>query len=47
MDSKLKAVKNAVSSGIDVVVANGRRPHVIEMLLAGRSAGTFFPGSAL
>ena len=47
MDSKLKAVKNAVSSGIDVVVANGRRPHVLEMLVAGKSVGTFFPGSAL
>lgn len=46
MGSKLKAVKAAVSSGIDVYVANGRRS-VLEPLLAGRSVGTFFPGSAL
>ena len=46
MDSKLKAVKAAVASGIDVFIANGRKS-VIEPILAGRSVGTFFPGSAL
>lgn len=46
MDSKLKAVKAAVASGIDVFIANGRRA-VLAPLLAGRSVGTFFPGSAL
>ena len=46
MDSKLKAVKAAVASGIDVYIANGRKS-VLGPLLAGRSAGTFFPGSAL
>ena len=46
MDSKLRAVKAAVSSGIDTYIANGRKT-VLEPLLAGRSVGTFFPGSAL
>jgi glutamate 5-kinase len=46
MDSKLKAVKAAVASGIDVYIANGRKA-VLAPLLAGKSVGTFFPGSAL
>ena len=46
MASKLKAVKAAVESGIDVHVANGRR-RSLERILAGKSAGTFFPASVL
>ena len=46
MDSKLRAVKAAVASGIDTYIANGRKA-VLAPLLAGRSVGTFFPGSAL
>ncbi len=46
MDSKLKAVKAAVASGIDTYIANGRKP-VLLPLLSGKSVGTFFPGSAL
>ena len=46
MDSKLTAVKAAVASGIDVYIANGRKS-VLVPLLAGKSVGTFFPGSAL
>ena len=46
MDSKLRAVKAAVASGIDTYIANGRKS-VLAPLLAGRSVGTFFPGSAL
>ena len=46
MDSKLKAVKEAVESGIDTYIANGRRK-VIAALLDGKSAGTFFPGETL
>jgi len=46
MDSKLRAVKAAVSSGIDTYVANGRKS-VLAPLLAGKPVGTFFPGSAL
>jgi len=46
MDSKLKAVKAAVASGIDVYIANGRKT-VLPALFAGKSVGTFFPASAL
>ena len=46
MDSKLRAVKAAVSSGLDTYVANGRKS-VLAPLLAGKPVGTFFPGSAL
>ena len=46
MDSKLKAVKAAVASGIDTYIANGRRK-VLEGIVAGKPVGTFFPGSAL
>ena len=47
MDSKLKAVKAAVKSGIDVHVANGRGRRVLEQIVAGKSVGTFFPASVL
>ena len=46
MDSKLRAVKAAVKSGIDVYVANGRKAS-LRAIVAGKSVGTFFPGSAL
>jgi len=46
MDSKLKAVKAATQAGIDTYIANGRKA-VLLPLLAGKSVGTFFPGSAL
>jgi glutamate 5-kinase len=46
MDSKLKAVRAAVDSGIDTYIANGRKS-VLLPLVEGRNVGTFFPGSAL
>jgi glutamate 5-kinase len=46
MDSKLKAVKAAVASGIDTYIANGRKK-VLTQIISGKPAGTFFPGSAL
>lgn len=46
MDSKLKAVKAAVQSGIDVYVANGRKSS-LDGIFGGKSTGTFFPGSTL
>lgn len=46
MDSKLKAVKAAVGAGIDTYIANGRKS-VLLPVIGGKSAGTFFPGSAL
>jgi len=46
MDSKLKAVKAAVTAGIDTYIANGRHT-VFPALFDGKGVGTFFPGSAL
>ena len=46
MDSKLKAVKAAVSAGIDTYIANGRKT-VVPALFESRAVGTFFPSSAL
>ena len=46
MDSKLRAVRAAVAAGIDTYIANGRKS-VLAALLAGKSVGTFVPGSAL
>ncbi len=47
MDSKLKAARHAVESGIDVVIANGRTGGTLPDLLAGRDVGTFFPAATL
>ena len=47
MDSKLKAVKAAVKSGIDVYVANGRGRRELDQIISGKSVGTFFPASVL
>ena len=47
MDSKLRAVRNAVEAGINTVIANGTRPHVLEGIFAGRDVGTYVPGRAL
>ena len=46
MASKLKAVKAAVTAGIDTYIANGRKK-VFPAILSGTSVGTFFPASAL
>lgn len=46
MDSKLKAVKAAVSAGIDVFIANGRKK-TLSLLAEGKNPGTYFPGSTL
>jgi glutamate 5-kinase len=46
MDSKLKAVKAAVKSGIDTFIANGHKA-VLPLLASGKQIGTFFPGNAL
>ena len=46
MASKLKAVREAVASGIDTYIANGRK-RVLAALLDGKSVGTFFPGETL
>lgn len=46
MDTKLKAVRAAVKSGIDVYIANGRKKCLVA-LFSGRSTGTFFPADVL
>ncbi|MDA0768623.1 MAG: glutamate 5-kinase [Chloroflexi bacterium] len=45
MKTKLGAARLATASGVDVVIAGGRIPGVIEGLAAGKSAGTYFPTS--
>ena len=47
MDSKLKAVQNAVKSGANVVVASAAQPRVLQKIFEGRDVGTYVPGSAL
>ena len=47
MDSKLRAVKTAVDAGINTVIANGAKPHVLESIFSGRDTGTYVPGSAI
>lgn len=46
MSSKVQAAKIAVSSGISVVIADGRAPGVIDDILDGKEVGTYFPASA-
>lgn len=42
MQTKLAAVKIACAAGLPVVIANGRRPHIIPDILNGRGTGTVF-----
>jgi glutamate 5-kinase len=42
MGSKLQAVKLAVDSGIETVIANGRTPGLLERIVAGEKVGTRF-----
>ena len=42
MATKIQAAEVAVSAGIDVVIAAGSRPEVIEKLLSGQPVGTAF-----
>jgi glutamate 5-kinase len=46
MTSKLDAVKLAISAGIPVVIANGRRAGIIRRIAAGVPVGTLFPPQA-
>lgn len=43
MYTKLEAARKVTKSGVSMVIANGRSPHVITRLLAGEQIGTFFP----
>lgn len=42
MQSKLQAVQTATAVGENVIIANGRRPHVLDEILAGDEVGTLF-----
>lgn len=42
MESKLRAVENAVNAGIETLIANGRRPEQIPDLVAGGGRATRF-----
>ena len=44
MTTKLKAASLAMTSGIDMVIANGEKPEVLYDILEGKPAGTRFLG---
>lgn len=46
MASKLDAVKKAVSSGIECVIANGKTKNILNNIIDGKSVGTRFKASA-
>ena len=43
MRTKLEAARMAANSGVDVFIANGKTPNVIERIAGGEHLGTFFP----
>ena len=43
MRTKLEAARMAANSGVDVFIANGRTPNVIERIASGEHLGTYFP----
>jgi glutamate 5-kinase len=43
MATKLEAVKLAISSGVNVVIAGGREPDILLRISQGEDAGTLFP----
>ena len=43
MMTKLRAAQHAMEAGIDVYIANGRRPERLQALLSGGGVGTYFP----
>lgn len=42
MLSKLRAVRTAMTSGVDVVIANGRADSVLKQIVAAKETGTWF-----
>lgn len=46
MVTKMEAAKLATSSGINVLIAGGREPDVLERIDQGEALGTFFPAGA-
>lgn len=43
MATKIEAAKLATSSGVNVIIADGREPDVLIRIAAGEDIGTFFP----
>ena len=46
MKTKLEAARLAANSGVNVFIANGRTPNVIERIAQGDKLGTFFPAAS-
>ncbi|WP_010581615.1 glutamate 5-kinase [Schlesneria paludicola] len=44
MKTKLEAVRTATAVGVNVMIANGKRPNVLSELLSGTDTGTLFLG---
>src|SRR6056297_923547 len=42
MMSKIQAARKVTSAGVPMVIANGRRPNILEQLFKGERRGTFF-----
>ena len=44
MGTKLEAVRTATAVGTNVIIANGKRPNVLDEVLSGADIGTLFLG---
>jgi glutamate 5-kinase len=42
MISKLESARIVLHAGKQVIIANGRTPHVLERIIAGEAIGTHF-----
>lgn len=42
MQTKLEAARTATAVGVNLIVASGRNPHVLEQILSGEEVGTLF-----
>lgn len=46
MITKIKAAKMATDNNIDVIIANGKDPHILYDIIDGKEIGTIFKGKA-
>lgn len=46
METKIKAASSAASLGINVIIASGSEPNILQRLVSGEPLGTFFPAVA-
>ena len=42
MATKIKAAKIATDAGIDMIIANGKEPHILYDIVEGKAVGTRF-----